>query len=215
MSKVLPNSRAEMIDWFIERIAYWNKDPASIGLTAAQVADLANRLSAAESDLETATTARIDSKQATLNYYTTSDDLRNFGGDLIKTIRTFAETNDDPSVFALAEIPEPSPPTPAGPPEQPTELSAKILLPFGLGLAWKGSVAQGAYFGIWRRIDGESDYTLIATSKDKNYDDQTLPAGTATVSYYISAHRDSFTVNGAGLTIQIGTNGNMSLSMAA
>ncbi len=212
---VVPQTIIGKLEFYEEHLPVWSKDPAAIGLTPVQLVELANRTSAARAAYDAAHAARSAAKASTLSQAQSIDAMHDLGGDLIKTIRTFAETNDDPAVFVLAEIPAPAPPTPAGPPEQPTELAANFLLPFGIGLSWKGSVAQGAYFGIWRRLDGENEFTLVATSKEKSFDDQTLPAGAASVSYYISAHRESFTVNGSALSIQIGANGNMSLSMAA
>lgn len=140
-----------------------------------------------------------------------------FGSDLVKTMRAFALKTDNPDVYATAQIPPPAPPSPVGPPEQPTELSASVLLPFGIGLTWKGSVASGAYFGVFRKLPGETSFSLIKTTGDKNYNDSALPAGVASVDYYIAAMRDDYQVNSSSLEVRFGPDGEASttLSMAA
>ncbi len=104
----------------------------------------------------------------------------------------------------LADIPAPSDPTPAGPPEQPTELSASLLPGGGLKLKWKGSVAQGAYFSVYRRLDGETNFTLLKSPKDKFYEDTAIPGGTSSVMYFIQAVRDGFTVDSGWFQVNFG-----------
>lgn len=215
MAGIVPDAQQGAIDFFSSRLTTWAANAASIGLSAGQVTDIAQKVSDAQDRLAAALAARNASKSATLDLANAMADMRSFGGDVIKVIRNYAEITDDDNVYVLGDIPPVSPPTPAGPPEQPTELAASILLPFGLGLSWKGSIAQGTYFGVWRRISGESNYTLIGTSKTKTFDDQTLPAGTDSVNYSITAYRDEFSVASQSITVQIGANGTTALSLAA
>ncbi len=213
---VLPNSREQMIAWFAERIADWGANADKIGITAQQVADIAALLSSADNSLNGAIAARTASKDATVLYYADADALRDVGADLIKVIKAYAESTNDPSVYATASIPPPAAPSPAGPPVKPTELDADLLLPFGISLKWKGSVSQGAYFGIWRRVEGEANFSLIDTTKAKAFEDRTLSGTVNSVEYYIAAYRDEYQVNSAALSINIG-GGSMSssISMAA
>lgn len=139
-----------------------------------------------------------------------------FGSGILKTIRAKAEKDNDPNIYVLAEIPAPQPPTPAGPPDQPTHLAAAVLQPFGLRLTWKGTVAQNAAFNVFRRLPGETAYTLLKSTREKSYDDNAVPGSVASVQYYISAVRDEYEVNSTGITLQFGAGGSMTtLSMAA
>jgi hypothetical protein len=212
---VLPSSRAEMIAWFNERAPTWATDPTGIGLTAANVAELVGKINLAENSLSDAATTRTSALDATVVFHNDSDDLRGFGADLIKLIKAYAESTNDPNVYAAASVPPPAPPTPAGPPDMPTNLTAELLNPFGLGLSWKGSVSQGTFFGIWRRLDAETEFTLVKTTKNKTFADTTFPAGTNTVDYYIAAIRDDFQVNSTTLSLQFGANGASGLTLAA
>jgi hypothetical protein len=215
MSGIVPITQQGAIDFFATRAPTWAANQASIGISATQVVDIDAKVTAAQTKLAAAQAARVASKTATLELKDALNDMRGFGGDLIKTIRTFAETTDDANVYTLSDIPPVSPPTPAGPPDQPTELAASILLPFGIGLSWKGSVSQSAYFAVWRRLQGEVSFTMIDTTKDKAFEDRTLPDATASVEYYIAAIRDTFTVNSSTLSIQIGSNAAGAMTLAA
>ncbi len=90
MASVLPNSREQTISWFTERIDEWAAKASAIGLTAAQVTELATRLAAAEASFDTAVASRIASKNATVNFYNDTDDLKSYGADLVKVIKAFA-----------------------------------------------------------------------------------------------------------------------------
>lgn len=215
MAGIVPHTQQGAIDFFANRQVAWATNATAIGLSAAQVTAIATAINDAQSKLAAAQAARVASKTATLDLAGSMSVLRDLGGDLIKTIRAFAETSGNDNVYILSDIPPIAPPTPAGPPEQPTALAASILLPFGLGLTWKGSVAQGTYFGVWRKVGSETGFTLIDTTKAREYADYTLPANTSSVAYYIAANRDEYTVNSASLQIQIGASGLTSLSLAA
>ena len=190
MAKVLPASREQMIQWFNQRIASWGADPTTIGLTALQVADLAGRLAAAQTDESTAFDARINSKNATTNYYTSSDDLRNFGGDLIKTIKAFAETTDNTGVYTAASVPPPSPPTPLGPPATPKNLSYKLNTAGEIELKWDSSRTGGTSFTIERSITGATGpWSIVGTSEEAAFTDTAVPSGVVSVSYRVIASR--------------------------
>lgn len=207
MANVLPGPRDEMIQWFSDRIADWAANAASIGLSAAQVTALATLVNDAEGVLAAATAARIASRDATVDYHNGADTLRTYGADLIKVIKAFAESTNDPTVYSTASVPPPAPPTPAGPPDKPTDLEASLVLPYGIRLNWKGSAARNAYFGIFRRLPGETGFTFLQTTKDKTYDDTTIPTGVASVEYYIAAFRDPYQVNSSALAVQFGPSG--------
>lgn len=211
----VPDKITEKLAFFEQHLPVWIAKPTEIGISAAQVANLATLVVAARDAYEATVDARQASKTATTTQNFALDAMSEFGGDLIKTIRAYAETTNNTDVYDIAQIPPPAAPTPAGPPEQPTNLTASLLTPFGLGLNWKGSVAQGAYFGIWRKINGESSFSFIGTTKNKSFDDTTVPAGTNSVLYYITAYRDEFSVNSGVLSIQFSAGGTTSIALAA
>lgn len=215
MANVLPNSREQTIQWFADRIDTWAAKAASIGLTVPQITALATMLAAAEGSQSTAIAARIASKDATVNFHTDTDTLKSYGADLIKVIKAFAESTGDPSVYAAASVPPPAPPTPAGAPVQPTELTATLLPGGSLRLGWKGTVSQSAYFSIFRKAEGEAVFTLLDSTDEKFFDDDAIPVGANSLVYYIEARRDEFRVDSNHFLISFGATGATTLALAA
>ncbi len=64
---------------------------------------------------------------------------------------------------------------------------------------------------VKQSLVGETNPTLIKTTKSKTFENSTLPDGTASADYYITAYRDDFEVNSAIFTIHIGANGATSI----
>ncbi len=192
---ILPDSREQMVQFFEAHIPVWAKDPPSIGLTAAQIVDLDSRITAARAAL-TAQTAAINTKlAATEVMHTQTSDLRGFGSDLVKVIKAFAESTDDPGVYAAAEIPAPAPPTPAGPPDMPTDVTA-TLDNFGqVKVEWKGSRAFNTQFILQRQLvpvgGSPTAWTYAGSSATNDYTDNALPTGYASASYRVYAQRSS------------------------
>ncbi|KAA0212970.1 MAG: hypothetical protein DYG94_13435 [Leptolyngbya sp. PLA3] len=198
----VPKTIADRLAFYEQHAPVWAAAATTIGLSVTQVTALAALVNDARVAFDDAQAARNASKAATVLQANAMSTLSDFGADLIKTIRAYAETNNNPDVYATAQIPPPAPPTPAGPPDMPTDLAASFLFPWGIRLTWKGSVAQGAYFGVFRRLRGESNFTFVQTTKEKSFDDTSLPAGVASVDYYIAAFRDQYQVNSAAIALQ-------------
>ncbi len=68
-------------------------------------------------------------------------------------------------------------------------MSATLLATDGLKLTWKGTVAHGTVYTIYRRI-GSSEFSPIGTSTTKSFTDSTIPAGTPEVDYAAVTQRD-------------------------
>lgn len=190
MPPVLPNSREAMIQWFAQRITTWAATPTAIGLTAAQMATLATKLNTAGNHENAAFAARIASKSATVNYYNSSDDLRNFGSDLIKTIKAFAETTNNPAVYALANVPPPAAPAPLGPPATPTALVATLDTAGQIAVKWEGSRVGGTSFTIERSLSGATGpWSIVGVSEERSFLDVAVPRGVDAISYRVTASR--------------------------
>jgi len=189
---VLPPSTIRMIEWFEQRIPVWTANPAAIGLTLPQVTQLLSRTAAARSAYQNAQTARNESKSKTLLLNDAAGSLRGYGADLIKTIKAYAETTDDPSVYAEADVPPPAQPSPLGPPGTPTDIATSINNRGFIDIRWKADNAAnstGAYFKIERRLDNEQTFRLLGTTGLKSFTDETIPVGTAQATYIITPYR--------------------------
>ena len=189
---VVPGKRTDMISFFATRLPVWAQNPTAIGLTAAQAAELSTRINAAQTAAAEQLTLRAQAKAATEEANELAASLRAFGGTLVNTIRAYAETNDNPAVFALAQIPAPAAPTPAPPPSMPYDLKADIDNTGGVVLTYKADNAAshtGVFFEVRRRLDGQTAFTLIGTSGVKAFTDSAIPMGTTSAIYTITARR--------------------------
>lgn len=190
---ILPNSREEMIQWIENRIAVWAAAPTAIGLTMAEVTELASRLNTAKNDLDSVVEIRIQSKSLTSQYHLSSDALRSLAADMIKVIRARAEVTNDPSIYNKALIPQPATPTPLGPPATPTDLAAAINSAGYIDLAWKGSREGGTQFIIQRQaipLEGNNGpWSSIAAVAGNDFADTSVPIGVRGVNYRVYAQR--------------------------
>lgn len=189
---VVPTKRSDMINFFATRLPVWAQNPTAIGLTSDLVAELSVRVNAAQTAAADQLTRQAQAKAASEEANTQAAGLRSFGGNLVNTVRSFAETSDNPAVYTLAQIPAPSAPTPAPPPSMPYDLKADIDNNGDVVLAYKADNAAphtGVFFEIRRRLEGESGFTLIGTSGVKNFTDKAIPLGTTNAIYTVTARR--------------------------
>lgn len=212
---IVPNSRAEAITWFTNRLAAWTADPASIGLTPESVASLAALTSTASGSLQSAEQIRSQSKGATQTFHTDADAMRDLGTSLVATIKAYAETTSDPSVYVAAEIPEPATPAPTPAPGQPYEFVTQILQNGAIQVRFKcdnpgakGGTAGGVGYEVLRQDDATGDYGFVTVAGEREFVDATLPAGTARSTYRVTAFRG--TQRGALATFNVffGVGGN-------
>jgi hypothetical protein len=187
----VPASKSEAIQFFEDHVAVWVNDPVAIGLTAQQVTDLTGATLAARSALTVASGAREASKGATTALDGAVDTMRSLGGPAVNAIRAFAEGSADPaSVYAAAQIPPPASPSPAPPPDAPTNLNATLEGNGAITLSWKitrpAPTAQ-VTTRIYRQLDGAGSFTWVGDTVAKKYTDTALPAGTTSVKYQLQA----------------------------
>ena len=201
---VLPESRLAQIEWFEQRLAAWLGNTEAIGLTNAQVMQLQSEIAAARVSYNNSQQARADSKSATVTFYANTDVMSDDGRDLIKTIKAYAETTGDPNVYALANVPPPAEPTPAGPPDTPTNVTGVINSDGAVELKWNGTLASRTFF---------------ESIGAKSFLDATVPFGTTSVQYRVRAKRGEFTSPANDpITIRLGVEpqtGQGGLSIAA
>lgn len=205
---VLPQGKLDRIVFLEQRLTKWDTNAAAIGLTDAQVAALTTLVTAARAKYNAAQTARNASKLATQEQDTAINAMTGTGSDMIQTIRLFAESTGDATVYDLADIPAPATPSPAGPPPQPTDLSHTCLPDGAVMLKWKGTTSQGAFFKVYRKMTGQTAFQSIGAVAAKSLVDDTVPAGTHQAFYYVVGQRGTVTGPASDwLTVNFGVQG--------
>lgn len=190
---VVPPTRLQQLEFYEAHVPVWQTNATEIGLTTAQVTALGALVTAARTAYNAQQPARNASKAATTSFYEAIDTAHASGAELIATIKAFAGTSNDPTVYTTAQIPPPAAPTPAPPPEQPTNLNATLNTDGSITLRWKGTVAQSAFFSVWRATapgtGGQfTTPALIGTVADKAFIDGNVPVAVQ-AQYTIRAHR--------------------------
>lgn len=186
---VLPDNRLEQVQFCEDHHDVWAANAVAIGLTVAQVNALSALTDSARKDYESAQQARLASKAATAAFYNSCGLMRDKAADLIRVIKTFADTTNNPNVYSIAQIPAPAAPGVNPPPGQPTNVVITLTPGGVLNFKWKSENASGGFFQIKRKIGSSGSYTIIGGAGEREYFDTTLPLGTSTVSYIIQGFR--------------------------
>jgi hypothetical protein len=96
--------------------------------------------------------AQSAARAATENFY---DKVRAMhsgagaGADMIQTIKTYAQTKNDPNVYVLAQIPPPAQGGTTPPPGTPFDFTVGLLQDGSLALKWKCSNPSGTVGTIY------------------------------------------------------------------
>ncbi len=188
---VLPANRLEQVEFCENHIDVWAAAPTTIGLTAAQVTALDGLTQEARKDYAAALLARQASKVATQEFYESCASMRDKAAELVRVIKTFADTSNNPDVFNIAQIPAPAAPGVNPPPGQPENIVVTLDLGGVLKFSWKSENASGGFFQVFRKIGNAANYTNIGGSGTRDFIDATLPIGTTNVTYRIQGFRSN------------------------
>lgn len=205
----VPNGRVGKIEFFEAHLQAWATNAADIGLDPAAVVAFQNTVSTARAGYLAAETAREASKAATLTYHDNTDDMTTAGSSILRTIRNFAETSDDPAVYALAQIPPRATPGPVPSPGRPFNLVVGLAATGALVLNWKSdnpSGSTGTVYEIQRRI-GSGSFKYVAVAGERSFTDDTLPAGSSNIVYQITGVRSTTRGQSAQFLVNFGVGG--------
>ena len=189
---VLPDKINDRIAWFEQRFTAWTANAVAIGLTVAQVNQIKTLTNTARANYNAAQAARAAAKDATVVQTAADHNMSTFGSDLIQTIKMFAQTTNNPTVYQLSSVPPPAAPTPAGPPLAPTNVVADPNADGTITVTWKGSLASRTFFTVWRKSGSGSstNFTQVTAVAAHKFIDNEVPGGFSTISYYVRAQRD-------------------------
>ncbi len=224
MSSVVPSKDIDALAFFESHTIVWAVAPIGLGLTAAEVTGLDVLTKAARQALSDQTKAKNAAKAATTAWNNAVTAMRNSGGNLVKTIKAFAETTNNPTVFSMAQIPMPAAPTPLPPPGQPTTFTVQLTGTGAVQITWKatnGAASTGAFFVVSRKLVGESVFTNVGNVGTKKFTDSTITQGTTGATYIVQGFRGNQSgMPSEQLSVQFGVSAggglvNSQLKMAA
>ncbi len=209
---IVPASKLGKIQFYEAHITPWTNNAVAIGLDLPQVAALTTATEAARDAYNNHVAAQAAAKAATQAFYDAVATMHSgpgLGSDMIAAIKNFAKSTNDPNVYALAQIPAPTPPGVVGPPGTPYAFSVGLLQDGALELKWKCDNPSGATGTVYEilRSDAGAPFKYVNTAGEKTYTDNTLGAGTSPVTYQITGVRSSIRGNPAQFTVQFGAGG--------
>ena len=199
--------RSAFLTWGLAHTTVFDEQEGNIGLSAAQVTAFTNAVNAANAANQAQENARLAYKAAVTTATEAFNAARRSASLTTKVIRTFAETTNNPGVYALAQIPAPAVPGEAPPPAKPVELSVALNNASGsLTLTWKASNpagTQGTSYIIRRKLPGQAAFAFLGVTGTKKFVDNSFTAGPDSVQYTVQGQRadsagpesDIFTIN--------------------
>jgi hypothetical protein len=188
---LVPSKATEKVAFFESRESDWSSNAVAIGTTAGAVTSLTTKVTTAKAKLLGVVTAKANLKTAVAEAQSAVRDMGQAGADIIRQIRTKAAIDGD-GVYFLANIPAPATPSPVPPPGQPANFKVELNVDGSLKLSWKcpnpsGSV--GTTYQIARKTGAVGAFVPLTTVGTRSFTDTTVPAGTAQVTYKITAVR--------------------------
>lgn len=184
----LPSNDRKAILWVEARLDDWAADPAAIGLTPAEVADLDARAAEARQRLLAAEEARETARSATLAFHQASASMKGLASTLIAAVKNHAEAAADPRVYVAAHVEPPRPRGPRPAPAMPESLRTRVA-GGRVELSWKARGNERAYYVVFRRLDGDERFAPLGDTSAKRFTDDGIPPGTTGASYHVVAKR--------------------------
>jgi len=207
---VVPQNREAKLAFYEAHIAPFTANAVDIGLTVGEVANLTSLTEAGRAALLAANEARNASKAATQAYYTAISNLGKAGKNVLETIRTFAETTNNPNVYLLSELPPPAVDAPVPPPGMPREFTVTLAQNGWITLQWKCTNpenAAGTAYEVQRKT-GNGSFSIIGIAGgNKTYVDSTLPAGSSGVVYQVTGVRSGLRGPVSQVNVNFGVGG--------
>lgn len=200
---IVPDGNNESITFFEVRAPIWVANAAALGISESAAASLQTLAQSARAALNNAALKAAESVSATAAQNETIGEMRKVGGNLIKGIRLTASMEGDPSLYQLAQIPEPKKPSEIDP-VNPSNLRFFLGSNGGLELRWDGLTVRGTSYLVDRAIVGASGqpgpFSRIATATSRSYTDKTVPPGSVSAVYRVSALKGETQTDGVQST---------------
>jgi len=218
MAAVLPRTVVAQIQWAENHVTPFTTNAVAIGITSAIATDFQTKTEAARAALQ----ARDAAAEALQNR---NNDLRlamialtDAASAIVNTVHAKADMTGD-AVYSLASIPVPATPAPRPAPGAATDIKVELQADGSIKATWKcdNQGSSGVQYQVWRRIGDVGDFTFICNAGLREFTDDTIPAGSAQITYQIRGTRTTGAGPWAQFNVNFGTTsaGAMTASVAA
>jgi hypothetical protein len=185
--------RSAFIAWCQAHVQTFLDNDSQIGLTEAE----AVAFEAAVNNAAAAALAQEQARQAAQSATEAASQklaaLRRVTRVTVDTIKTFAQSTNNPNVYVLADLPAPGQATPVPPPGRPFDLQVALDATDGtLVLRWKANNPRGASgtsYIIRRRLPGQGPFEFVGVTGSKKFFDTEFESGPDSVEYTVQGQR--------------------------
>jgi hypothetical protein len=209
MSNILPPTALAKVEFFENHTADWSSNAVAIGTTAGAVTALTTKTTAARAAYNAQQLAQEQAKAATQTFKDAVAAMALAGTDIIKQVKAKAAT-DGNSIYTLALLPVPAIPAPIPAPGTPTNFVVELSQGGALTIKWKcanPAGSQGTMYQVSRRIGSTGPLIIIGATGNKRFVDDSVPSGSASVTYRIVAIRSTAQGAEALFTVNFGVSG--------
>ncbi|HYD02520.1 MAG TPA: hypothetical protein VEB22_14930 [Phycisphaerales bacterium] len=221
MSQAVPSDNDALLVFGNDHAPVFITNAVAIGLTVAQ----ANAFDTANKDMQAAWIAYNKAKQglkdAANAWKDARGDFRTLAVADCGLIKNFAERQPNPAhIYALAQIPAPSPRTPSVPPATATDLRATLDTETGeLTVRWSATQPKsvsGVVYQVQRVLGSAGTFATVGLTGTKSFIDASIPAGTARIQYRVIGQRGGLvSPASAVLDVRLSTNAAGEVSIAS
>jgi hypothetical protein len=209
MGSILPHGPVQRVEFFESRQDDWQANATGIGTTTTAVTALTAKVTAARDAYNAQQLAFAQAKAATQTFKDAVAAMTLAGTEIIKAVKAKAATGGN-AVYTLALLPVPATPTPVPPPGTPTDFTATLNPDGSLKLKWKcanPAGSSGTIYQVSRKVGTAGAFTVVGGSGLKTFDDATVPAGVAAVTYQVQAVRSTAAGVPAQFVVNFGVGG--------
>ncbi len=206
----VPTQPDQAVSWCLEHVEPWTEHALTLKLDPAAVAEFDTLTDAAQAARQALVSARLAYKNALADSRTAVKAMRTSAGANVTTIRATAKNSATPqAIYSLALVPAPADPAPRPAPGKPAEFRADLLEGGGIRMRFKcpnpprtGPVT----YRVERRIGTQAPLVFFMNAKERTFDDETIPAGTAEATYAVTAQTSTRDGNTGYFSVRFGAN---------
>jgi hypothetical protein len=199
-----PKTVVGQIELCEEHVTPFTDNAVAIGSSAPVVAAFVAKTEAARAAYAAQRAAVLAAKDATVELHLAIDAMWDSMSEICKQVAAKAASAGD-GVYALASLPVPKTPAPAGDPGKANNFKAELMEDGSLKLSWKcTNPAPGTIYQVWRRIGGTGEFSYCGGCGTKTFTDATIPAGSSQVTYQIQAVRSTAVGEWAQFNVNFG-----------
>ncbi len=193
MGSNIPKTIPGFLDWAGVHAERWQQHASAVGISNAQAAEFRGMTERVVEAQRLAAIARQAALTATQELHLALGEARDFGGVLVRVVKSHAEITNNLEVYALGGVSPADQQGTVAAPTAPTSFDKQLNSDGSLTITWKATQPEGVtdvQYQIHRRFPTDAQrgapFILISTAgSNKTFTDRTIPAGTPSVEYML------------------------------